>query len=242
MSFFMVIKLLLSHLFIALNIYEAHSTEFTVKNNCGYKIWAATQTGTGPQIPTGFELPPKASNTLTVTPPWSGRLWARTQCSGPSGALVCNTGDCTTGKIECNSPGGKPPASLVEYTLAGADQKDFYDISLVDGFNVPVSVQPTGPNCPTTSCSSNVNSACPNELALRGDDGAVIGCRSACTVFQQPQYCCTGSYGSPTTCRPTNYSMIFKKQCPQAYSYAYDDSSGIFTCPTGGNYVITFCP
>ncbi|CAH9134567.1 unnamed protein product [Cuscuta epithymum] len=32
--------------------------------------------------------------------------------------------------------------------------------------------------------------------------------------------------------------------CPQAYSYAYDDKTSTFTCPSGpnNNYLITFCP
>ncbi|KAK7842435.1 thaumatin-like protein 1 [Quercus suber] len=97
-------------------------------------------------------------------------------------------------------------------------------------------------SCHSTSCPGNVNSVCPSELAVKGPDGSVIACKSACLALNQPQYCCTGAFGTPATCPPTNYSMIFKKQCPQAYSYAYDDKTSTFTCPTGANYLITFCP
>ena len=84
--------------------------------------------------------------------------------------------------------------------------------------------------------------ACQIELAVKGPDGSVIACKSACLALNQPQYCCTGAFGTPATCPPTNYSMIFKNQCPQAYSYAYDDKTSTFTCPTGADYLITFCP
>ncbi|WRX23499.1 Thaumatin family - like 10 [Theobroma cacao] len=52
----------------------------------------------------------------------------------------------------------------------------------------------------------------------------------------------TSNFSTPDTCPPTNYSNIFKSLCPQAYSYAYDDKSGLATCTGGANYLITFCP
>ncbi|KAK6231699.1 hypothetical protein SCA6_001772 [Theobroma cacao] len=45
--------------------------------------------------------------------------------------------------------------------------------SLVDDFNLPVSITPQGSSgltCTTTSCVANVNSVCPSELAVRGSD------------------------------------------------------------------------
>lgn len=78
-------------------------------------------------------------------------------------------------------------------------------------------------------------------MAVRGHRGRVIACKSACLAFNQPKYCCTGNYGTPDKCPPTKYSKIFKHQCPQAYSYAYDDKTSTFTCTGGANYLITFC-
>ncbi|KAI3474616.1 hypothetical protein Pfo_029785 [Paulownia fortunei] len=238
----MGIKFLPSLVFAVCYFYgTGHSAVFTVKNNCPFQIWPAALTGVGAPVLTGFELAPQASRTLNVPAPWSGRVWARFQCSN-SGRFTCLSGDCSSGQIECNGAGAIPPASLVEFTLAGANGRDFYDISLVDGFNLPVSVRPVGANCATTTCPADINRGCPNELAIRAPNGAAIGCKSACVAFNQPQYCCTGAYNNPATCKPTNYSQIFKRQCPQAYSYAYDDKSSTFTCPTGANYLITFCP
>ncbi|KAK8607174.1 hypothetical protein V6N13_052918 [Hibiscus sabdariffa] len=218
----------------------------TVRNNCPFTIWPATLTGGGrPQLSnTGFELASQRQNSINVPAPWTGRIWARTQCSSSSGRFTCATADCGSGQVACNGRGGAPPGTLAEFTVANGGQ-NFYDISLVDGYNLPVSITPqdgSGPTCTRTSCAANVNSVCPSELAVRGSGGNTIGCKSACVAFGQPQYCCTGEYNSPQRCQPRNYSRIFKNQCPQAYSYAYDDRSSTFACNGGPNYLITFCP
>ncbi|KAK9750192.1 hypothetical protein RND81_02G179600 [Saponaria officinalis] len=213
------------------------STKFIIENKCGDTVWPATEAGAGtPQLgTTGFELRHGVSISLDVPPGWSGRVWARTLCSNnDTTRFRCNTGDCGSGTITCNGAGGVPPSSLVEFTLENhaSNDQDFYDISLVDSFNLPVS---------PISCPINLNSGCPRQLAIGGSDGPVVACKSACVAFGQPQYCCTGDYGSPNTCLPTVYSKYFKRGCPQAYSYAYDDCSSTFTCSGGPNYLITFC-
>ncbi|KAK6162925.1 hypothetical protein DH2020_002766 [Rehmannia glutinosa] len=131
----------------------------------------------------------------------------------------CTTGDCG-GHLECGGRGGVPPGFLAEFTLDSPE--DFYDVSLVDGFNLPVSVVPSG------RVKGNNNS------------GEVVACESACLAFGEAEYCCTGEYNSPGVCKPTNYSEVFKKACPTAYSYPYDDATSTFTCK-GANYSIIFC-
>ncbi|WCJ34434.1 Pathogenesis-related thaumatin superfamily protein [Euphorbia peplus] len=221
-----------------------YSASITFTNKCPYTVWPATLTGGGkPQLSTtGFELATGATQSVDVPAPFTGRFWGRSQCStDSSGKFTCRTGDCASGQVACNGAGGIPPVTLIEFTLAANAGQDFYDVSLVDGFNVPASVSPSIGTCKSARCSGNVNSVCPRELQVTGS-GGVIACKSACEQFNQPQYCCTGNYGSPATCKPTNYSMIFKNQCPQAYSYAYDDQSSLFSCTGAPNYAITFCP
>ncbi|OMO81829.1 Thaumatin [Corchorus capsularis] len=230
-------------------IFFFHGTEsatFTLTNNCASTIWPASLTGAGAPQTTGWVLNSKDSVTFDIPSPWSGRFWARTQCTtDATGKFKCATGDCASGQTACNGAGGVPPVSLAEFTLAANNGQDFYDISLVDGFNLPLSIAPQGgsnSNCPAVTCQANLNAGCPLELQVKGSDGSVVACNSACSAFNQPQYCCTGAFGSPDTCPPTNYSNYFKGQCPQAYSYAYDDKSGLASCIGGPNYIITFCP
>ncbi|XP_009629786.1 pathogenesis-related thaumatin-like protein 3.5 [Nicotiana tabacum] len=220
---------------------------FTISNNCPFTIWPGTLSGAGtPPLPaTGFRLDAGQNITIPSVPGWSGRIWARTGCTfDASGIGSCQTGDCG-GKLECSGLGATPPASLFEITLGVGDNKDFYDVSIVDGYNLPMVALPEGINggCNATGCLSNLNMGCPKELQVVGGDGEgnVIGCKSACEAFGLDQYCCAGQFANPTTCRPSFYSSIFKNACPRAYSYAFDDGTSTFTCKAY-DYAIIFCP
>lgn len=76
--------------------------------------------------------------TLHAADNWAGRFWGRTYCN-ISTPNHCLTGDCGN-RLECAGNGGVPPATLVEITLRGWNGLDYYDISLVDGFNTKASV------------------------------------------------------------------------------------------------------
>ncbi|KAK9285469.1 hypothetical protein L1049_024663 [Liquidambar formosana] len=242
MALYITLPLLLFLLFTP----GALSASFTIINKCSYPVWPGILSNAGtPQLSTtGFTLQSGESNTLSVPVSWSGRLWGRTRCtSDPTGKFTCQTGDCGSATLECAGGGAAPPATLAEFTLNGADGLDFYDVSLVDGYNLPMLLVPqggTGGNCTTTGCVVDLNESCPSELKVMGSDGSVA-CKSACEAFGDPQYCCSGEYGTPGTCKPSSYSEFFKTACPRAYSYAYDDGSSTFTC-AAADYVITFCP
>ncbi|KAD4179761.1 hypothetical protein E3N88_28352 [Mikania micrantha] len=142
------------------------------------------------------------------------------------------------GFTKCRKASGETPSTLAEFTLTTSD---FYDVSLVDGFNLPMSVRPVNGhgNCSVAGCISDLRQNCPSELSVK-TGGRTVACRSACDVFNTDEYCCRGVYGNPVTCQPTYYSKKFKNACPTSYSYAYDDPTSIFTC-SGADYVITFC-
>ncbi|XP_071702868.1 thaumatin-like protein 1 [Rutidosis leptorrhynchoides] len=220
---------------------------FTFKNRCDYNVWPGilSSAGSTPLDSTGFELSPGESRSFQATPGWSGRFWGRTGCTfDPNGQGSCATGDCGSNQISCNGAGATPPATLAEFTIgsgsgSGSNGLDFYDVSLVDGYNLPMAVDASGGTgaCDTTGCVTDLNRICPAELRV----GNGQACKSACEAFGNPEYCCSGSFGSPDTCRPSVYSEIFKSACPESYSYAYDDATSTFTC-TGADYTVTFCP
>ncbi|KAG2319704.1 hypothetical protein Bca52824_012917 [Brassica carinata] len=173
---------------------------------------------------------------------WSGRIWGRTGCNFDAfGAGRCFTGDCGN-KLQCNGAGGATPATLAEFTIGHGGGMDFYDVSLVDGYNVQMEIKTQGGSgdCQNVGCISDLNRICPNELSVR-NGGSVVACKSACAAFDKPEFCCTGQFNQPETCPPTDYSRIFKTACPKAYSYAYDDATSTFTC-ANANYSIIFCP
>ncbi|CAD6268675.1 unnamed protein product [Miscanthus lutarioriparius] len=251
------------HLFLAVlavSVSGVLSKSFTITNNCGYTVWPGILSGAGsPSLETtGFELPPGASQTLQAPAGWSGRLWGRTLCTtdGTTNKFACATGDCGSGAVSCGGGNAAPPATLAALHGSGGGM-DFYDVSLVDGSNLPLLVAPSGAspgagNCAPTGCLVDLNAACPADLRVvvtsssaaadvNADD--VVACKSACLAFGSPRYCCSGEYASPDTCGPSAYSEFFKNACPRAYSYAFDDATSTFTCAGGDTaYTVTFCP
>ncbi|TQE10629.1 hypothetical protein C1H46_003742 [Malus baccata] len=126
------------------------------------------------------------------------RIWARTNCAfNNSGRGKCQTGNCG-GLLLCPKP---------------IRQHGLFDISLVDGFNVPMEFSPTSNGCTRgIKCAQDINTQCPNELRAPG------GCHNPCTVFKTDQYCCNSG-----RCGPTNLSKFFKDWCRDAYSYPKED-------------------
>ena len=153
---------------------------------------------------------------------WIGRVWGRTGCNSNG---QCVTGDC--GGIQCGTRSGQTPATLAEIAFDQYAGLDWYDVSNVDGFNLPISFRPTSGfkyssnnkyDCKTADCPKNINSVCPADAAVKSG-GTTVGCRN-------------------------NNPPFFKQNCPNAYSYDYDDQTSTFTCAQNPetNYEIVFCP
>ncbi|KAJ9180692.1 hypothetical protein P3X46_008905 [Hevea brasiliensis] len=232
-------------LFLLASSSSAIGGQLIIVNNCNESIWPGVLGGAGHQTPKdgGFHLGSGEEIVLDLPQKWSGRIWGRQGCSfDKNGKGSCDTGDCS-GLLHCQGAGGAPPATIVEMTLGSSTSPlHFYDVSLVDGFNLPVSMAPVGGGigCGVASCKVDVNICCPSALEVKRD-GKIVGCKSACLAMQSAKYCCTGEYGNPKTCKPTLFAHLFKAICPKAYSYAFDESSSLNKC-RASRYVITFCP
>ncbi|XP_021838057.2 thaumatin-like protein isoform X2 [Spinacia oleracea] len=235
---------------------SGHIVPIVVTNKCPFTIWPATAPNTGhPMIANGgFCLKSEQSSQINTPWDWSGRIWARTGCNfkedsgdnnitnNPTWRPACQTGDCD-GRLECNGLIGKTPATLVELTFqTDKNQPSFYDISLVDGYNLPVSViAGRSPKCAIRGCLRDIKEICPLELQVNDGRGNVVACKSACLAFDWDGFCCRNEYGSPEKCRPSLYSTVFKSACPSYVSYAYDSPSPLVSCLVKELY-ITFCP
>lgn len=228
---------LVAHLFIS----GVVSTTFTITNKCNYTVWPgiSSQSGSAALSTTGFSLEKNESKTLTAPASWNGRFWGRTYCTeDSSGNFSCISGDCGSGKLECSGNGGALPVTLAEFALRGFNGLDFFDVSLVDGFNLPLLVVPSRQNCTSSRCEVDLNESCPSELRVTtSTEGKTVGCMSACQVTGLSMFCCNGT----AKCKASLYSQFFKNACPQAYSYALDDVSSSFTCAST-DYQVTFCP
>jgi len=246
----------------------------------------------------------------------AGRFWPRTDCIHDSeGHLQCKTGQCyidpndyVDDGTECNPKnGGQPPYTIAEMTLNAFGGPDFYDLSLVDGFTVPMTISQVNRtntsnvdprfDCGTAECDYFDFNECPPELQLFDDQNIIIACMSICTAVNNANQrqkwpilmkiwnsvdpntgyplsdlvCCAcgpnnGGCHDPRShycCSPYNhdpaekggkcyveswplastgqrYDQVFKFQCPDAYSWQFDDQQSTYQC-IDADYDIDFC-
>ncbi|CAI8595492.1 unnamed protein product [Vicia faba] len=142
---------------------------FYLVNGCKYRVWPASSSTAGNthleignfSLNTGDEFKVWAPST------WSGHIWGRTRCINnlsTGGNFSCITGDCGTGKQSCDGMRGLPLATLAEFRLSNNSGAHFYNISVIEGFNIPIEVTTMGASCGyqnrngtnTFTCSFNV--------------------------------------------------------------------------------------
>ena len=210
---------------------------------------AGQQTAQPALSTTGWVLRPGQSLSISVPDHWNGRFWGRTGCSfDTAGQGHCQSGDCG-GRFQCTEY-GSIPATLAEFNLNAWDGLDFYDVSMVDGSNLPMWINTVGgtskdpissTGCESAGCTTPVD--CPAALLIHAG-GTVVGCESACGVFGTDQYCCRGQWAPRADCDPTkwpvDYAAVFKRAEPFAYSYSDDDATSTFTATGEAGYRITF--
>ncbi|HEX4791909.1 MAG TPA: thaumatin family protein [Actinospica sp.] len=234
----------------AANSVPSGSHLITIVNADDETIWAATNPNAQHPIPvTGWKLAPGQSVSFTVPAGWGGRIWGRTGCSfDAAGVGHCQTGDCG-GLFQCRGTGATP-ATLAELTLDSFDGLDFYDVSMVDGSNLPMYINTThrtdadpisSNGCYQGSCTKAV--VCPSAMQVKAG-GTAVACETACAAFGGDAYCCTGAWAGRQNCDPTKWPvdyarLVFKDAEPYAYSYAFDDSATM-ACKGGCYYRVTF--
>jgi Thaumatin family len=224
----------------------------TFVNQMSETVWvAAAPNPSTPLAATGWVLPAGHSVTITTPNNLNTRFWGRTGCVFNSeGVGHCQTGDCG-GLFQCKG-WGTIPATLAEVNFDAWDGLDFYDVSMVDGSNLPMyinitkssggtkdKISPDG--CVPAGCTKPV--VCPSVLDVKVG-GTVVGYISACARLDTDQLCCRGQWSSRADCNPAawpvDYAAVFKRAEPYAYSYVDDDATSVFTCQDVCDYRITF--
>ncbi|KAF3526767.1 hypothetical protein F2Q69_00050297 [Brassica cretica] len=91
----------------------------------------------------------------------------------------CATGDCGN-SLKCTVTGATP-STLAEFTIQGDSGNDFYDLSLVDGYNVKTKdedpesgAHSTPQTCPATDYSRKFKDACPTAYSYAYDDTSLV--------------------------------------------------------------------
>lgn len=257
---------------------------FDLINDCGQTIWVGAidlipggwQLDAGPASCTDTNQCPSGQNcdatsgqcvrTLCAPDTFSGRIWPRTGCTFGSSNLCptagvdcCGTGGCVADGsgdfgLDCGGSGAGP-STVAEFKLGTVDT---YDVSVVDGFNVPIEVTPVGsfascssancdywctsPGCADNGCVAGTSLGacdwnalgggnCPASLQKVNSGAQIVGCQA-----QDP--------GASDAQSQVN---LFKLACPTALGSASDTVTSTFTCQDAGRvnhigYKITFCP
>jgi len=170
-----------------------------VVNRCTYPITAFARSGSSST--NSYKLAARGgSQNLNVGTSW------------PAG-IVFATKDGSQNNAE---------TTQLELTVGGSGGQDFYDISLVNAYNLPASIKPSNSRCKAPSCViPNLSQFCKAPNVNGGD---------FCTNTDGPGNVATAG------------TRAFKAACPQAYSYSKDDQTSTYTCQTGGDYTFTYCP
>lgn len=96
-------------------------------------------------VNTSSVVVPVAANTVDVNTQWSGNISASALCDG---STKCGIADCGNkgGSASCDvGQGFSQPATQFEITMIKND-RDFYDVEVINGFHIPIQVTPINPN------------------------------------------------------------------------------------------------
>lgn len=102
----------------------------------------------------------------------------------------------------------------------------FYDLSYVDRFNIPISIKQfgteNGGNCRRQRCYFNMTT-CPEKFKFNGNGrGQMIACYIVCTATKETIYFWPEDKVPKGKRRASVNSQVFKKQCSDVYTWAYD--------------------
>ncbi|KAI8906398.1 thaumatin [Gorgonomyces haynaldii] len=186
-----------------------------IHNSCKTNIWpgyVGTDARSGQPIwgdinspnPAGNKIPLKP-NEYRVLPVYDGavavRVWARQGCKQVGNRFVCEIGDCGNGVNNfdgsCFRGSGIGGYSLAEFTF-DLQGTAFYDLSLVDGYTLPISISLLGetkdvPNVGSFSCGNPACrpkqdfSECPPETTKRDENGIAVACFNIHTAAADAQ-------------------------------------------------------
>ncbi|CAG9857440.1 unnamed protein product [Phyllotreta striolata] len=151
-----------------------HTKGVQIKNNGKDRLWIEMTNEDA------FSLPPGQMASVILEDTWSGRIFARSE--------------------ECQFKRCETPYTTAELSFDGDGKEDTYKVSLADGYNVAMKIQPTGRStfCRVASCRQNLRRDCPASRQIKDDDGAVVGCaatsdgrRDVCPQADQAYSCKT---------------------------------------------------
>ena len=135
----------------------------------------------------------------------------------------CETGDCGP-LVECTTESAQNLSTPVTVaSLNITEYLDQYAVSLIGGFNLPISIVTKKINsakqggfpmvtnwCDRMICYNlDVGEVCPDEFKKYNANGTIIGCMSVCEKYQTDAACCRGEFKEAQKC--LNYVNPFQE-------------------------------
>lgn len=243
----------------------------TVANECTAPIWLVLQPNRGGSSLAAepVRLAPATKQAFGIADRgWAGRLWAKTGCD--AAGRNCQAGEAVE---PCPANGCQPPADTkveIFFPDNSGPDRAFYDVSLVDGYSLPVAVVPNGAatgRCQPIRCEPSLADCPAEEIAGLGDlrvrsGDITVQCLSPSKRWNWPTplglgrpeqeplglaVCCPTPPVSARDCREgvisrTHFLHTVRRGCPGAYAFAYDDDVGLHNCQAHTSFTVRFCP
>jgi PGF-pre-PGF domain-containing protein len=198
----------------------------------------------------GFKLDATTgSQTYTFPDGWQGAFFPRTGCTfDANGYLNCSTGNCVDrlnrSLFQCGGAGSSAPATKAEINFGSVwSTVDYYDISLVNGFNVASVFTPTQYNasyvgqnqCTSGGCAVNLTSfSSPKvpswDMLKYTSVGNFIGIWDTGDAFYNTHVMTGDNYTGPNA---NNWSLYWGYSCPISEGYVNDSSISCANVPAG---------
>jgi len=217
-------------------------------NACDETVWAGASGTTVPAdaFDASVELAPGDCLAVPFRSVVGGRAWGGTDCVGDV----------------CASDGASGRGTLVQFDVP-EDGLSLYNVSLVDGFNLPIEMLPVGvampdPDgpCRAARCAASLEVGCPEPLRRYDEGGALAYCESICRACGACEGCndcgdlgaaacgecsevadvCCGGMG----CEGNAYTTVWTSLCPDALTFAGD--AAYVGCDQSADFDLTFCP
>ncbi|KAL3677706.1 hypothetical protein R1sor_020662 [Riccia sorocarpa] len=186
-----------------------------IQNNCPFQVTGCSQTQT--QDIAQYNLAAGGSAAVDL----GGA------CSWPAAVVYASvTGQCAVSGQPAAAT-DRNLANLAEFTI-GANGQDTYDLSNVNAYTIGLAINPSNSGCTSISCTiGDISGFCqpPNQLVTQPSSSQS----------------CINTDGT-NGLGPTDGTRQFKDACPTSYSYNFDDLTSTFTCATGTDYTVVFCP
>jgi len=142
------------------------------------------------------------------------------------------------------------PFTLAEMTLSAGWKCDWYNVSLVDGYNLPIIFKPVPGTFPPDDPALDAKYGRPSDYTC-GQAGCETDLYLTAPASMLKLDTVNGIIDTNGIyCQDNTQCRTLKKTaCPKAYSWAFDDPTSLFTCPSpelpgyngnGPDYIIYF--